>query len=90
MTFDELLTELRDKDVRIFDDGNGFKLQAPRAILTPPFLDLISFYKGELLYIVRMGDVRVCPSRWEHRPMWRYVPASQTFICEACRRAGVT
>ena len=86
MTFDELVTALREKDVRVFEDGSGFKLKAPKGILTAEFLELISGYKGELLYLVRMGDVRVCPARWDHRPSWRYSPVAQTFICNACRQ----
>lgn len=85
MTFEELVTNLREKNVRVFEDGSGFKLQAPVGILTPQFLELITSYKGELLYLVRMGDVRVCPDRFQHRPSWRYSPAAQSFVCSECR-----
>jgi TubC N-terminal docking domain len=85
MTLDELITEMRDKDIRIFDDGNAFKLHAPKGILTPQLLEVITAYQGELLYLVRLGDVRVCPARWEHRPQWRYSQLAHKFVCRACR-----
>lgn len=86
MTFEELITKLRDDHVQIFDDGSGFRLKAPKGVLTPSLLEVITSYKGELLYLVRMGDVRVCPDRWEHRPHWRYSQLAQSFICCACRQ----
>lgn len=86
MTFEELITALRDQQVQIFDDGTGFRLKAPRGVLTPQLLEVVSGYKGELLYLVRLGDVRVCPARWEHRPHWHYSSDAQSFICRACRQ----
>ena len=86
MTIHELVTELRDRDVKIFDEGHALKLNAPRGIITPQLLELITCYSAELLYLVRIGDVRVCPSRWEHRPRWRYSPSAQQFVCCACRQ----
>jgi TubC N-terminal docking domain len=85
MTLDELVAELRDKDVRIFDEGSTFRLQAPKGVLTPQLLEVFTSYQGELLYLVRMGDVRVCPERTEHRPQWRYSSAARMFICCVCR-----
>ncbi len=85
MTLDELVAELRDKDVRIFDEGNTFRLQAPKGVLTPQLLEVFTSYQAELLYLVRMGDVRVCPERIEHRPHWSYSSSARMFICRACR-----
>jgi TubC N-terminal docking domain len=85
LTLDELVTKLRDSDVRIFDDDHAFKLQAPKGVLTPQLLEIITSYSADLLYLVRLGDVRVCPARWEHRPQWRYSPAAHAFVCRACR-----
>jgi hypothetical protein len=86
MTFEELITELRDKDVRIYDDGNAFKLQAPKGVLTPKLVEIITSYSADLLYLVRLGDVRVCPARAEHRPLWRYSSMAHAFVCAACRQ----
>jgi hypothetical protein len=86
MTFDELVTTLRERNIQVFDDGNAFRLHAPKGVITPQLLEVISTYKGELLYLVRLGDVRVCPLRWEHRPDWRYSPALVAFVCNACRQ----
>lgn len=85
MTLDELVGELRSRNVRIFDDEKSFRLRAPKGIITPQLLEIITSYAPELLYLVRLGDVRVCPSRWEHRPHWKYSAAAQSFICCACR-----
>lgn len=86
MTLDELVAELRARDVQIYDEGDAFRLRAPKGVLTPELLDVVTTYKGELLYLVRMGDVRVCPDREEHRPFWRYIGESRSFVCDACRR----
>ncbi len=86
MTFEELITELRDKDVRIYEDNNAFRLQAPRGVLTPQLVEVITSYSADLLYLVRLGDVRVCPAKAEHRPFWRYSSATQVFVCPTCRR----
>lgn len=86
MTLDELVSELRDQNVRIYDEGNAFRLNAPKGVLTPQLLELITSYSPDLLYLLRIGDVRVCPDRWEHRPYWRYSPAAQRFVCCACRQ----
>ena len=85
MTFEELITELREKNVHVYDEGNSFRLQAPKGILTAQLLELITSYTGELLYLVRLGDVRVCPARSEHRPLWRYSAAAHAFVCGVCR-----
>ncbi|HEY4388951.1 MAG TPA: hypothetical protein VGN34_31260 [Ktedonobacteraceae bacterium] len=85
MSFEELIIELREKNVRIYDEGNAFRLQAPKGVLTAKLLGLINTYTGELLYLVRLGDVRVCPARREHRPAWRYSSSAHAFICAACR-----
>ena len=85
MTIDELVIELRNRDVKIFDEGHAFKLNAPQGTITPQLLEVITCYSAELLYLVRIGDVRVCPSRWEHRPHWRYSPSAEIFVCSACR-----
>jgi len=85
MNFEQLVVELREKNVRVYDEGNAFRLQAPRGVLTAKLLELITSYTGELLYLVRLGDVRVCPARSEHRPMWRYSAATGAFVCAACR-----
>jgi len=85
MTLDELVDELRNKYVRIFDEGNAFRLQAPTGVLTPQLLEMFTSYQAELLYLVRMGDVRVCPERSEHRPHWRYSTTSHMFVCRICR-----
>ncbi len=86
MTFEQLITELRDKQVRIYDDGNAFKLHAPKGVLTPSLLEVITSYSSDLLYLVRLGDVRVCPDRIEHRPSWRYSSTIHSFICATCRK----
>lgn len=85
MTLDELVAELRNREVCIFDDEKSFRLRAPKGIITPQLLEIITSYAAELLYLVRLGDVRVCPSRWEHRPHWRYSAAAQCFVCRVCR-----
>lgn len=85
MTFDELVTELRNKDVHVFDEGSAFRLQAPKGTLTAQILESISSYSAELMYLVRMGDVRLCTARKEHRPSWRYSRGARIFICGACR-----
>ena len=85
MTLDELVNELRNKNVCVFDEGNAFRLQAPTGVLTPQLLEVFMSYQAELLYLVRMGDVRVCPERSEHRPHWRYSAASRMFVCRICR-----
>ena len=89
MTFEQLVMDLRDKQVRIYDDGNAFKLQAPIGVLTPGLLEVITSYSADLLYLVRLGDVRVCPDRIEHRPSWRYSSAAHSFICATCRKEEV-
>ncbi|GAC1357768.1 MAG: hypothetical protein NVS2B12_04080 [Ktedonobacteraceae bacterium] len=86
MTFEQMVTELRDQKVRIYDEGDAFKLQAPKGVLTPGLLEIIKSYSADLLYLVRMGDVRVCPERVEHRPSWRYSSNAHSFICAACRK----
>ena len=86
MTIDELVIELRDRNVKIFDEGHSFKLNAPKGTITPQLLEVITGYAAELLYLIRIGDVRVCPSRWEHRPQWRYSPSAQIFVCRECRQ----
>lgn len=85
MTLNELVDELRDKNVRIFDEGSAFRLQAPNGVLTPQLLEVFTSYQADMLYLVRMGDVRVCPDRSEHRPHWRYSATSRMFVCRACR-----
>jgi hypothetical protein len=85
MTFEELVAELREKNVHVYDEGNSFRLQAPKGVLTPHLLEMVTAYTGELLYLVRLGDVRVCPAKSEHRPVWRYSAAAHAFICGACR-----
>ncbi|MBA2679988.1 MAG: hypothetical protein H0U76_16530 [Ktedonobacteraceae bacterium] len=86
MTFEQLILELRDKQVRIYDDKNAIKLQAPKGVLTPGLLEIITSYSADLLYLVRLGDVRVCPDKIEHRPSWRYSSAARSFVCATCRK----
>lgn len=90
MTLDELVTELRDQHVHLFDDGDAFRLQARKGVLTPQLLEVVTAHSAELLYLIRLGDVRVCPSRWEHRPSWRYSSAAKAFLCCACRKETIT
>lgn len=90
MTLDELVMTLRDQGVHLFDDGNAFRLQARKGVLTPQLVEIITAYSAELLYLIRLGDVRVCPSRWEHRPSWCYSPTAKAFLCCACRKESVT
>ncbi len=85
MTFDELITYLREQDIQIFDDGEALKLRAPKGVITPQLLETITLYSADIQYLVRLGDVRVCPTRREHRPVWRYSQKARTFICSACR-----
>ena len=85
MTIDELVELLRDQNVRIYDEGNAFRLSAPKGVLTSQLLEVITGYQADLLYLVRLGDVRVCPARAEHRPQWRYAPEARVFVCCACR-----
>ncbi len=85
MSFEELVVELREKRVHVYDEGNAFRLQAPKGVLTPQLLEIITSYTGELLYLIRLGDVRVCPARSEHRPTWRYSSAAHAFLCAVCR-----
>ena len=75
MTLDELITHLRERKIHIFDDGIALKLQAPRGVITPQLLEEVTLYSADIQYLVRLGDARVCPDRWEH-----------TFICRACRK----
>lgn len=89
MTLDELVIELRNQDVHLFDDGDAFRLQARKGILTPQLLEVVTAHSAELLYLIRLGDVRVCPARWEHRPSWRYSPTAKAFLCCACRKEPV-
>lgn len=89
MTLDELMNELREQDVHLYDDGDAFRLQARKGILTPQLLEVITGYSADLLYLLRLGDVRLCPSRWEHRPSWRYSPQAKAFLCCACRKETV-
>jgi hypothetical protein len=86
MSFEELIIELREKNVQVYDEGNAFHLQAPKGILTAQLLEWINAYTGELLYLVRLGDVRVCPARDEHQRAWRYSSSDHAFVCAACRR----
>jgi hypothetical protein len=86
MTFEELVSDLRDTDVRIYDDGNALRLRAPRGVITPQLLEIITSYAADLLYLVRLGDVRVCPARMEHRPHWRYSSAAHAVLCAVCRK----
>ena len=86
MTFDELVSYLRAKHVKIYDEGSTFRLQAPRGILTPQILEMITQYSADLLYLVRIGDVRVCPQREEHRPGWHYSQAAHAVLCRICRK----
>ena len=51
---------------------------APKTIQT--------YYSADLQYLVRLGDVRVCPARWEHKPVWKYSQQARTFVCRACRK----
>lgn len=86
MTFDELVARLREQEIQIFDDGEALKLQAPKGIITPQLLEIITYYSADLQYLVRLGDVRVCPVRWEHKPVWKYSRQVRTFVCRACRK----
>lgn len=86
MTFDELVSYLRAKGVKIYDEGTKFRLQAPLGILSPEVLEMITQYSADLLYLVRLGDVRVCPERLAHRDGWRYSQAAHAFVCEICRK----
>ncbi len=86
MTLDKLITHLREQEVHIFDDGTALKLQAPKGIITPQLLEEVTLYSADIQYLVRLGDARVCPDRWEHRPLWRYSQMAHTFICRACRK----
>jgi hypothetical protein len=85
MTIHELVIILRNKNIHLYDDGDTFKVQAPEGTLTSLLADAITTYRSELLYLVKMSDVRVCPVRWEHRPQWGYSRIAQSFICYACR-----
>ena len=85
MTFDELVTFLREREVQIFDDGKALKLRAPKGVITPQLLETITLYSADVQYLVRLGDTRVCPTRQEHRPAWKYSQLAHTFICCACR-----
>jgi len=86
MTLDELITYLREQEVQIFDDGKALKLRAPKGIITPQLLETVTLYSADVQYLVRLGDVRVCPTRWDHRPAWKYSHMAHTFICGACRK----
>ncbi len=86
MTLDELITYLRAQKVQIFDDGKALKLRASKDVITPQLLETITLYSADLQYLVRLGDVRVCPTRWEHRPEWKYSQMAHTFVCRACRK----
>jgi hypothetical protein len=87
MTFDELLSYLRAKDVKMYDEGNKLRLHAPLGILSPSMLEMITQYSADLRYLVRLGDVRVCPERTTHRPSgWRYSQAAHTIVCQVCRK----
>jgi hypothetical protein len=89
MTLDELVITLRDQNVHLFDDGDAFRVQARKGVLTPQLLEVVTAHSAELLYLIRLGDVRVCPSRWEHRPSWRYSPTAKAFLCCDCRKETV-
>ena len=86
MTFDELVSYLRAKSVKIYDEGDKFRLQAPQGIISPQILEMITQYSADLLYLVRLGDVRVCPERAAHRDSWRYSQAAHAFVCNTCRK----
>ncbi|HCI79697.1 MAG TPA: hypothetical protein DHW02_08405 [Ktedonobacter sp.] len=86
MTFDELVSYLRAKGVKIYDEGDKFRLQAPQGIISPQILEIITQYSADLLYLVRLGDVRVCPERTAHRDSWRYSQAAHAFVCKMCRK----
>ena len=76
MTLDKLITHLREQEVHIFDDGTALKLQAPKGIITPQLLEVVTLYSADIQYLVRLGDARVCPARWEHRPLMEVLPNS--------------
>ena len=86
MTLDELIVQLREREVQIFDDEKALKLHAPKGVITPQLLEIITHYSADLQYLVRLGDVRVCPARWEHKPVWKYSQQARTFVCRACRK----
>ncbi len=89
MTFDELIVNLREQEVQIFDDDKALKLCAPKGVITPQLLEIVTLYSADLQYLVRLGDVRVCPTRWKHRPEWKYSQMAHTFVCRACRKEVV-
>ena len=87
MTFDELISYLRAKGVKMYDEGNKLRLHAPLGILSPPVLEMITQHSADLRYLVRLGDVRVCPDRATHRTTgWRYSQAAHTVVCQVCRK----
>lgn len=72
MNVAQLLSDLRDRDVTLWAEGDRLRYRAPKDVLTPAQLDSIKKHKTDILEILRTdaGEDGTCALSYGQRALW--------------------
>ena len=70
MTALELLTDLRDRGIKLWVDGSDLRFSAPKGTMNSPAAELLARHKAELVRLLKSASAAEAPSSVRRARVW--------------------